>query len=299
MKKVSVAATAALLISSLSFSSAFAFTDVSGTQLTAVSDLQQRGIVSGIDKDHFAPMGTITYAQSVQMIVKAFNYNLDLNRLAKPPVASELYTNVQNDSWYADAFIAAHFNGIDIPKDVNPNAAVTREQFAALLMPIVEKKANLPMINLVVELKDSDQIQPELQGKVLRLLHYKIAELDKDSTFKPKAALTRGEAATWMYNSLQFVSSHSQHPVAVDEVTVGVEKINENVNKVTLFRGQKPNAGYGIKINSIRFEQDGRAVISYTQIDPQPDQMYPEVVTDVKAETYLPSSYTPEIELVR
>jgi uncharacterized membrane protein YbhN (UPF0104 family) len=71
---------------------------------------------------------TINYAQGVQLIVNAFGYNLDLMRFMKLPAASNFFSNIPNDSWFADAFVRAHFNGVDISKDVNPIAVMTREQ---------------------------------------------------------------------------------------------------------------------------------------------------------------------------
>ena len=140
MKKIAAVTLATALVSSLTFSSAFAFTDVEEGQATAISALQERGIVSGIDKDHFVPKGKISYAQTVQMIVKGMNINIDTLRFIKQPLASDTYTNIPNDAWYAEAFIIAHYNGMDIPKDVNPNATITREQFGEMLVESFRKE---------------------------------------------------------------------------------------------------------------------------------------------------------------
>lgn len=279
------------MASSLVFSTAFTFKDVEDGQAAAVSALQERGVVSGIDSEHFAPKEKISYAQSVQMIVKGLDFNLDAMRFIRQPVASELYTNVHNDDWYADAFIIAHYNGLEIPKDVNPHAAITREQFADLLVRALEKKATLPMIKMYINIQDGDQINPEYQGRVQRLLLYRIAELGKDGKWNPKDELTRGEAATWVYNAIRLIADHTQKPAATEEVSVSAEKVNDDIQKVTLSRGVKPNAGYSIEINSIQFEQDGRAIIRYTLHDPQPDRMYAEVKTEAKAATYISSQY--------
>jgi hypothetical protein len=291
MKKIATLTLTSLLLSSLTFSTAFAFTDVDEGQTGAISTLQDRGVVSGIDSEHFVPKGKISYAQSVQMIVKGLDLNMDLLRFVKQPLASDTYTNIPNDAWYADVFIIAHYNGLEIPKDVNPNATITREQFGDLLVRALEKKGNFPMVKMFIEIKDEAQINPEYQGALQRMLLYKIAELDKDGKFNPKSELTRGEAATWVYNAIGVVDSHTQKPAPVEEVAVIVEKINDDVNKVTLSRGEKPSAGYGIEINSIRFEQDGRAVITYALRDPQPGSMNASVITEAKAVTYVSSKY--------
>ncbi|WP_261306155.1 S-layer homology domain-containing protein [Paenibacillus andongensis] len=291
MKKIAALTLTTALVSSLTFSSAFAFTDVEEGQAAAITALQDRGIVSGIDKDHFVPKGKISYAQTVQMIVKGMNLNMDTLRFIKQPLASDTYTNIPNDAWYAEAFIIAHYNGMNIPKDVNPNATITREQFGEMLVRALEKKGNFPLVKMFIPIKDEDQITVEYQGALQRLLLYKITQLDNDGKFNPKAELTRGEAAGWIYNAIRFLDTHIQKPAPIEDVAVSVEKVNDDVNKVTLSRGQKPNAGYSIAIQNVHFDQNGQAVISYILQDPKPDTMYAEVITEAKAVTYISSAY--------
>ncbi|TBL78710.1 protease complex subunit PrcB family protein [Paenibacillus thalictri] len=276
----------------MTFSTAFAFNDVGQEQAEAVSSLQARGVVSGIDAEHFAPKEKVSYGQSVQMIVKALNLNLDTIRFVKQPLATDYYTHVANDAWYADAFIIAHYNGLEIPKDANPHAAITREQFGDLLIRALEKKGNFPMIKMYININDNDQINPLYQGEMQRLLLFKITALDSGGNFNPKQELTRGEAATWVYNASQIVDKFAQKPpAAVEQVAVTVEKVTDDVNKVTLTREEKPNAGYGIAITGIRFGQDGQAVVTYTLTNPDPDSMNAAVITKAAASAYIASNY--------
>jgi hypothetical protein len=294
MKRLAALTTAALLAGSISAGTASAFSDT--PNLAAVTSLQQQGIVNGIDSDHFAPHLSVNYAQGIQMIVKAFDLNLDLLRFVKQPLASDVYSSVPDNAWYADAFIFAHYNGLDIPKDVNPNASMTREQFADLLVTALEKKANIPTVKMFIMIADEDQITTEVQGKIQRLLLYKIAELDSDRKFNPKGELTRGEAASWVYNAIRIAAEHAKKPQPQEEVSVVVEKITDDVNKVTLSRGEKPNAGYGIQIDGLRFHADGTATVMYKLNDPQPGQMYAQVITTPTAVTYISSQYKPVLE---
>jgi hypothetical protein len=296
MKKIISAALTTVLVGSLSFGTVFAsFTDVDDSQKEAINSLKDRGIVSGIDSQHFAPKGKITYAQSLQMIVKGLKLNMDTLRFIKAPLATDNYTNIPNHAWYANAFIIAHYSGLEIPKDVNPNSIMTREQFGDLLVRALEKKGSFPTVKMFIQFNDEAKITPELQGSLQRMVLYKIAELDKNGNFDPKAEVTRGQAATWVYHTLQFLENHkpapAPTPAPIEEVTVTVEKISDEVNKVVLSRGKKPNAGYGIEINSIRFEQEGKAVITYTLVEPDPDKMYVQVITEAKIETFVSAKY--------
>jgi hypothetical protein len=75
----------------------------------------------------------------------------------------------------------------------------------------------------------------------------------------------------------------ARNPVQSEKIEVSVEKMNENVNKVMLSREEKPDQGYTIAIDTIHFEQDGRAVIRYSLQEPKPDQMYADVINVLKA----------------
>jgi hypothetical protein len=297
MKKLTAFALTAMLAGSLSLGTAFAFQDLDMDNRDAVIALKDRGVISGVDSEHFVPKGKISYAESVQMIVNAFQLNIDTLRFIKQPMASDIYSGVPNDAWYSHAFIIAHYNGLEIPKDVNPNAAMTREQFGDLLVRVLEKQGNYPLIKMFIMIEDEDQITPEYQGALQRLLLYKIAELDKDRNFDPKGELTRGQAAVWVHKALTFMDSHAVKPAPVEEVAVKVEKISDELNKITLSRGEKPNAGYGIAITGIKFSEDGLAVITYRLTDPDPSKMYAEVITTPQASTYVASGYQVTAEL--
>jgi len=291
MKKIVAFTLTSVLVGSLSFGTAFAFQDLEPENKEAVLALQERGVVSGIDSEHFAPKGKLSFAQSVQMLVKAFQLNIDNMRFIKEPLASDIYTSVPDDAWYANAFVIAHYNGLEIPKDVNPNASITREQFAHLLVTALEKKGNFPLIKIYIEIKDEEQITPDYQGAIQRLLIYKLAALDSEGRFNPKGELTRGQAASWVHHAIRKWEQLTEKPAPVEEITVSVDKINDDLNKITLSRGEKPNAGYGIVINGIRFGQDGQAVVTYTLTDPQPDRVYADVITVPQAITYVASNY--------
>ncbi|WP_438445369.1 S-layer homology domain-containing protein [Gorillibacterium sp. sgz5001074] len=285
-----------LLVGSLTFGTAFAFNDLDPENSAAVQALQERGIVSGVDDQHFVPKGKITYAEGVQLLVKAFGLNIDNVRFIKQPLASDYFTNVPNDAWYAKAFIIAQVKGMELPRDVNPTAPMTREQFGELLVRTLEKQGNYPLIKMYIHIQDEDQITPEYQGALQRLLLYKIAELDRDGRFHPKDELTRGQAAVWLNKALAFKEAHAEKPAPAEQVELTVEKIADGLNRITLSRGEKPNAGYGIAITGIRFGEDGKAIVTYKLTDPQPGMSYAEVLTTPKAVTYVSSDYQVQTE---
>ncbi|WP_240417671.1 S-layer homology domain-containing protein [Paenibacillus periandrae] len=175
-------------------------------------------------------------SEAICIHVKALDLNIDMIRFKSLPVASGTYTHIADNAWYANAFVIAYYNGLEIPKDVNPNAAVTREQFGDLLVRALEKKGNFPQIKIVpAAISDENQITPEYQGALQRMLHYKIAELDKDGKLNPKSQLTRGGAAIWVYNAIRVLNEHvlapEPAPAPVEAVSVTVEKVNDDVKR--------------------------------------------------------------------
>ncbi|MGF9713009.1 S-layer homology domain-containing protein [Paenibacillus naphthalenovorans] len=296
VKKIVTLLSATALLGSLTAGSAFAFDDLNQDQKAPILALKDRGVVSGVDGKHFVPTGKVSYAQAVHMLVKGLDLHIDTLRFPKIPQASDYFTNIPNNAWYAQSFVKAHLNGLPIPKDVDPNGTITREQFADLVIHAIDTKGTFPVIKMLIIIEDGNEIDPKFHESLQRIVLHQIVKLGEDRKFYPKRELTRGEAAVWVYKAIRFVESHAERPVEQEQVTVSVEKVNDDVNKVILSRGQKPTAGYGITIDGIRFEQDGRAVITYSLTDPKPDSMNATVITEPKAETYVSSKYKPVAE---
>lgn len=262
--------------------------------------LKNSGIVSGIDAQRFAPKNKITYAESVQLLVKGLGLSLAHMQFVKQPEASDYYSTIANDAWYAEAFVIAHLNGLSIAKDVDPNGTMTREQFAHLLIQAIDTKGSFPVIKMIVELKDADQVDPQFSYSLQRLFLHKLAE-PADGMAYPKRELTRGEAAVWVHKAIQFVETHTQKPPApAEKVSITVEKVSDEVNKITLSRGEKPSSGYLIQVTGIRFdEKEGKAYVQYVLTDPKPDMNYLTVITEPKAVTFVSSKYKAEAEASR
>jgi hypothetical protein len=261
----------------------------------SVHALQQAGIINGINEQRYAPEDTMTYAQGVHLIVKAFDLNMDALKFIKEPLASDYYEHVPNDAWYASSFVAAQLNGLSIPKDADPNSVITREQFAHLLMEGVHKTGDYMFIKIFMLIEDEADIDPALMGNIQTLLISKITKLNDERKFMPKEPMTRGEAAVWLHQAVQFVKGHAAmpEPQPGDEVTMQVEAVNEEVNKVTLSWGTKPSSGYHIEVRSIEFTDEGEALIHYELSYPKKDMFYLTVITEPKAVTYVSSAYKP------
>lgn len=186
------------------------FTDISHVSAKdKIVALQNEGYVHGRAEGLFVPDKTITAAESIQLIVNALELNLDSVRFIKEPKATDYFQKADNDAWYADAFIIASVNGMDLPNDLEPKQEWTREDFTYYLIKTVENHRSLPMIKLIPqEIADQDQITIDYSGVIQRALYYKVTQLDAEGRFNPKVKISRAEAAEQVYNVLEYLKAH-------------------------------------------------------------------------------------------
>lgn len=305
MKKRSRVLSSVLVVLALAFTlggSALAFQDLKDEPAKdKIMALLNEGIVKGVDDSRFAPKEKMTYAQSVQMIVNGLDLNLDTVKFVKKPEATDYYTNIPNNAWYAEAFVIAQINGLSIPKDIDPAKKITREQFANLLAEAMWTKGDFAFIEIWIQIDDEDSIDNRYMTNIQRLLIAKVASLDDKQRFRPLDEITRAEAAAMLHDARKFVKEQAGNvipklpPAQHEDVTVSVGKISDEVNKVTLSWGEKPNPGYRITIRSIDFSEQGKAVIYYELHYPDPNMNYAQVIVEPKAETYLSAKLEAEI----
>ncbi|GIP27278.1 hypothetical protein J23TS9_24080 [Paenibacillus sp. J23TS9] len=286
MKKTAVA----LLVtcSLAAATSAYAFSDIKDTRQEKIAaELQNKGIIQGVSADRFAPADKLTAAQGVQILVKAMDF--------KAVNGKSEADNIPPDAWYAKAAVIAQDNGLPVGSIKDWNAKLTREQFALLLYKAVTATAGTyPSVQMLMPVADGDQIQPETKTAVQFLLLSGIAGLDGQNRFYPKQNMTRMEAAEMTYDALQYIQKHNgqQDPgESEDEVSVQMEKIDDQVNKIVISKSGMPNPGYGISVDRIDFLSGQKAVAYYHFTTPEPGKMYPQVISTAKASFYLDSKY--------
>lgn len=171
--------------------------------------LQERGIINGVTETEFRPEAILTNAQAIQFITKGLHLDLRTMKFIKVPLASDNFTHVKNDAWFAEAFINAFYNNIDLPIDIDPSKPMTKEQFTYHLLQGVEKVGNLPMVKLVpVTISDENEITPMYQGAIQRSLSWNINTLSGDEPFNPKSEITRSDAAIMVFNALEFLKPY-------------------------------------------------------------------------------------------
>ncbi|KFZ43731.1 alpha-amylase/pullulanase [Anoxybacillus flavithermus] len=180
------------------------FNDVTSRLAWAKEEIEvlaSRTIIQGMTKDRFAPNESITRAQFAVLLARAL----------KLPVSS--YSGVFVDvpatlSWAAPYIEAAYRAGIvqgsnDLFK---PDAAITREQMATMLVRALAYKNENIKGNESITFADELEIAPYAREHVrlaasLQLIRGTV--VNGKLVFKPKANATRAESAVMLYRLLQ------------------------------------------------------------------------------------------------
>ncbi|WP_017814956.1 S-layer homology domain-containing protein [Paenibacillus shenyangensis] len=276
---------------------AAAFSDVQGSNnQSIVSSLQEKGIINGVTATQFKPNQQLTQPQAIQMLVNAFD-------MKGPETAS-------GQVWYTQAVAAARANGLSIPANLKASEPVTREQFAIWLHQAIDKTGQYPATMMMVVFQDQKSISKEASNAIQNLVNMNVIPRSSvGQEFKPKAAITRMDAATWVYSAVEMVERHKQLQSGDDTSTspqpsegeqmgttpeMGISSTADGKQKVTL-HVELPNPGYNLKIDNVKLTDDKRAIISYSLQQPEPGMMYPQVITEGTAATIIPAGYTPEL----
>lgn len=296
-KKLTIAC--GILAASVSLgASAFAFSDLKGDPAEAkINALHSEGIVNGVTSDLFAPKAKVTFAQGVQFIVNG----LKLSPTSNSAKASDYFDKVQDNAWYASAFVTAEQNGLSLDKAVDPNGTITRAQFAHLLTQALQSKGDFPVTMMYAMVADGDKLTTEQMNSLQILINTRIVTLDQNSRFRPTDTVTRTEAAVWIYDAAKFATEviaaddtddSEAAPAYEYDADVKLEKAAEGVNKATVTVSNLPHPGYGLSIDRIEFGLDKTAVIYFSVTNPDPGKMYPQVISSASVATYLPEGYT-------
>ncbi|MFD0671892.1 S-layer homology domain-containing protein [Cohnella sp. GCM10027633] len=236
---------------------------------------------------------SITVAQAVTMIVKGLKLNIDNINFFKEPKASDYYTKVKDSAPYAGDFIIAQFNGLELPKDINPNATVNREQFAKWLYGGLNSTGNYAWIELYIEVKDANKVSKGYMDSIQKLLISKIVSMDSNNRYWPKMNVTKAQAERMVKKAAEFVAQNNptqpENPEIgiLSEVKLSSEHWAEGVDRLTV-KALVPHRGYGLDIAGVRFVK-GVAVVDYRVVQPDPAAFYAQVVTEVKAYVYVPT----------
>lgn len=220
--------TLAALISTVATVNAAAFYDIKGHWAeTTINNLADKGIVSGVDTNQFAPDGTVSRAQYLKMIMEVTGIGNSEYRVGE-------CLEVNENSWYAkylqkaldcglipDEMIFSCQKNVEYTVDENGKAVsskviysgmfngdlpITREEMAVLTQfcyqysrnVLTNKKPELLNEDKAnnIEFNDEDNFSEWTKNSIKQATSYGFITGMSDGGFYPKNNATRAEAAT-------------------------------------------------------------------------------------------------------
>ncbi len=162
----------------------------------AIIGLYNKDIVAGAGDGYFRPNNTITRAEFVQMVVKAFGFGM------KGDAAN--FTDVTSADWFSKAVQIAYTNGVvngTSATTFSPNANITRQDMMVILANAAEAVGkNLTTGNAAFA--DSDSISAYAQDAVAKMTGSGVV-YGVDGNVNPLANASRAEAAAMLARLLE------------------------------------------------------------------------------------------------
>ncbi|NOV01671.1 Ig-like domain-containing protein [Paenibacillus planticolens] len=166
--------------------------------------LSARQIVSGVNDTEFKPEGTTTRAEFVTLLVKALGL--------KGSSAGTQFADVQANDWYAvdinTAYNAGLISGVSA-HEFAPNAPITREQMAALIVRAYEhvKGVKGASADHVTVLADSRQVSPWATADVSKAIELGLMKGQAEGIFAAQSNAVRAETAQAVLNMLSKIKT--------------------------------------------------------------------------------------------
>ena len=157
----------------------------------AIINLYNKDIVAGAGDGYFRPNNTITRAEFVQMVVKAFGFGMNGD--------AANFADVQNADWFSKAVQIAYTNGVvngTSDTTFSPNANITRQDMMVILANAAEA-AGKSLTAGNTAFADAASISAYAQNAVAKMTGSGIV-FGVDGNVNPLANASRAEAAAML-----------------------------------------------------------------------------------------------------
>ncbi len=173
------------------------FWDVPNTHwaFDIISDLTERGVISGYTDGSFKPEATVSRSEWAKMMCVAGNLQINDNNV---------YFRDTNGHW-ANAYINAAKNYITAYSDSSfrPDQAIVREDVTRALVALKGYDISDVDYSHIMQFKDFDSISNQMKAYVAVAVEKELITGFDDDTFRGQSILTRAEAATLLYRAFQ------------------------------------------------------------------------------------------------
>lgn len=166
----------------------------------AIQALSAKHVLQGVTEAEFRPASTLTRAQFVTMLVRAFG-------LSDGSSDGTGFNDVSANAWYAEAVAAAVASGVvnGVSADrFAPNAFITREQMAVMLVRAYEKvHGQLQLAGGQLAFSDASEISEWAERSIQIAVELGWMQGKSPSKLDPANTATRAESAMMIYPMMQ------------------------------------------------------------------------------------------------
>lgn len=164
--------------------SAKTFKDVKSTDwhYNVVSELSDKGVISGYEDNTFKPQKSVTYSEFLTLLNNA--------------IGTKQAPDYKNPTqWYMPTFAYLKSKGV-ITTIANPNQEISRNEMAKYLSLGLQKLKNqTPNTTAPIQIKDFSTIPAEYKDYVASVVNANLIRGDEHQNFNGSQSLTRAETA--------------------------------------------------------------------------------------------------------
>ena len=167
-----------------------------------IAELYNKGIVSGVSKDKFAPENNVKRGDFVMLIMNSLGDKFDEITSDEDTTVDE-FADVSADSYYHDSIIKARKLGIAYGAEnnnFNADDSITREEMCAFTARALRKIDELDESQKDNEFTDKADISAYAVKDINDLYAVGIVKGYENNEIRPKAYTKRAEAAQVVYN---------------------------------------------------------------------------------------------------
>lgn len=258
---ISIMAVALVVFALISVNGVFAasgFSDVKGHWAEKdIEELVNRDIVNGHPNGQFKPDDSVTRAEFVVMISKAFPTSNTTNTS---------YKDVKKDSWYYDAVGMTVDKGIAVgypDGTFKPSAKITRQEIAVMLDRALQLQGEYTNTTENT-FKDSGKVGDFAKVSVERMLSYKLIFGKTKDLFKPRDTATRAESVAMLHRMIVLLEKDVAQPEPTP--TPEPEPVKKSFRDMTLAE-LKEEYGTRIIVERIDGYLPGAGIVSRDLMD--------------------------------
>ena len=165
----------------------------------AVQALKAKGIISGYEDMTFKPGNSVTRAEFITMMVKAY--------MPASKVGNTKFSDVSAGAWFFESVMTALENGIIKGVTENkfmPNNQIKRQDMAVILYNLATKLGK-DADEETGEFADFDSVSDYAKNAVAFLKAAGVVKGDENGAFNPQSYANRAESAQMIYTFMDFV----------------------------------------------------------------------------------------------